>query len=71
MLHPALQVGVGFLFLFVGIPLYVRQGGIGPLLVFVIGAILVTVGAVVVNIRQLLRDESRRREQDVKPVLNI
>jgi ABC-type spermidine/putrescine transport system permease subunit II len=71
MLHPGLQIGVGFLFLFMGINMYAQQGGRGPLSMLVTGAILVTVGAVVMNIRQLLRDESRRREQEGKPVLNI
>jgi len=51
--------------------MYVQQRGGGPLLMLVIGATLVTVGAVVMNIKQLLRDEMKRREQEGRPVLNI
>ncbi|MGD0793549.1 MAG: hypothetical protein ABR920_17420 [Terriglobales bacterium] len=71
MLHSALQIVLGCVFLFWGTSLYVQRGGVGPLLMLVIGAVLLTVGAVVMNIRQALRDESKRREQESKPVLNI
>jgi len=71
MLHSALQIVVGSVFLFWGTPLYVQHGGAGPLLMLVIGAILITVGVVVMNVRQVLREESKRREQESKPVLNI
>jgi hypothetical protein len=37
----------------------------------VIGAVLITVGVVVMNVRQVLREESKRREQESKPILNI
>jgi hypothetical protein len=66
-----LQMVLGGLFLYVGIPHYVQHGDIFPLVQIVIGAILITVGAVVVNVRQMLRDESKRRGQESKPVLNI
>ncbi len=71
MLHSALQIAVGCVFLLWGTSLYVQRGGVGPLLMLVIGAILITVGVVVMNVRQVLRDESKRREQESKPVLNI
>ncbi len=71
MLHSALQIAVGCVFLFWGTSLYVQRGGVGPLLMLVIGAILITVGVVVMNVRQVLRDKSKRREQESKPVLNI
>ncbi len=71
MLHSALQIVAGCLFLFWGASLYVLRGGVGPLLMLVIGAILITVGVVVMNVRQALREESKRREQENKPVLNI
>jgi hypothetical protein len=71
MLHSALQIVAGCLFLFWGASLYVQRGGVGPLLMLVIGAILLTVGVVVMNVRQALREESKRREQENKPVLNI
>src|ERR1019366_5980158 len=71
MLHSALQIVLGCVFLFWGTFLYAQRGGVGPLLMLVIGAILLTVGAVVMNVRQALRDESKRREQESKPVLNI
>ncbi|MGO9404649.1 MAG: hypothetical protein ACLPVW_14395 [Terriglobales bacterium] len=71
MLHSTLQILVGCVFLFWGASLYVQRGGVGPLLMLVIGAILITVGVVVMNVRQVLRDEAKRREQESKPVLNI
>ncbi|MGA2202869.1 MAG: hypothetical protein ABSG40_12975 [Terriglobales bacterium] len=71
MLHSSLQIVVGCLFLFWGTSLYVQHGGVGPLLMLVIGAVLITVGVVVMNVRQVLRDESKRREQESKPILNI
>jgi hypothetical protein len=71
MLHSALQIVLGCVFLFWGTSLYVQHGGVSSLLMLVIGAILLTVGAVVMNVRQALRDDSKRREQEGKPVLNI
>ncbi|MGD0506280.1 MAG: hypothetical protein ABSA27_00670 [Terriglobales bacterium] len=71
MLHSALQIAVGCFFLFWGASSYVQRGGVGPLLTLVIGAVLITVGVVVMNVRQALRDEWNRREQESKPVLNI
>jgi hypothetical protein len=71
MLHSSLQIVVGCLFLFWGTSLYVQHGGVGPLLMLVIGAVLITVGVVVMNVRQVLREESKRREQESKPILNI
>ena len=71
MLHSALQIAVGCVFLFWGTSSYVQRGGGGPLLMLVIGAILITVGVVVMNVRQVLREESKRREQEGKPVLSI
>jgi len=71
MFHSVLQIALGFLFLAGGVAVYVQRGGFGPLLMLVIGAIFITVGLVVLNVRQLLRDESKRREQEGKPVLSI
>ncbi|MGD1215791.1 MAG: hypothetical protein ABR861_12475 [Terriglobales bacterium] len=71
MFHSVLQIVLGFLFLAGGAAVYVQHGGFGPLLMLVIGAIFITVGLVVMNIRQVLRDESKRREQESKPVLDI
>jgi hypothetical protein len=71
MLHSAIQIVLGCVFLFWGTSLYVQHGGVSPLLMLVIGAVLITVGAVVMNVRQALRDESKRREHESKPVLNI
>jgi hypothetical protein len=71
MLHSSLQIVLGCVFLFWGASLYVQRGGVGPLLTLVIGAVLITVGTVVMNVRQALRDESKRREKEDKPVLNI
>ncbi len=71
MFHSVLQIVLGFLFLAGGVAVYVQRGGFGPLLMLVIGAISITVGFLVMNIRQVLRDESKRREQEGKPVLNI
>ena len=68
---PVLQIFTGFVFLTAGATLYVEHGGVFPLMMLVMGAILVTVGFVVLNVGQLLRDESKRREQASKPVLNI
>jgi hypothetical protein len=71
MLHSALQIAAGCVFLFWGASLYVQRGSVGSLLMLVIGAILITVGVVVMNVRQALRDESKRRDAESKPVLNI
>jgi hypothetical protein len=71
MLHSALQIAAGCVFLFWGTSLYVQRGSVGSLLMLVIGAILITVGVVVMNVRQALRDESKRRDAESKPVLNI
>ena len=71
MVHSVLQIVLGFVFLAGGIAVYVQHGGFGPLLMLVIGAILITVGVVVMNVRQALRDESKRRDAESKPVLNI
>ena len=71
MLRFVLQILVGFAFLLGGSAIYVQRGGVGALLLLVVGAILITVGAVVLGVREALRDESNRREQASKPVLNI
>jgi len=71
MLHSALQIAAGCVFLFCGTSLYVQRGSVGSLLMLVIGAIFITVGVVVLNVRQALRDESKRRDAESKPVLNI
>ena len=71
MLRFMLQILVGFAFLLGGSATYVQRGGAGALLLLVVGAILITVGAVVLGVREALRDESNRREQESKPVLNI
>jgi hypothetical protein len=71
MLHSALQIAAGCVFLFWGASLYVQRGAVGPLLMLVIGAILITVGVVVMNVRQALRDALRRPEPESKPVLNL
>jgi hypothetical protein len=71
MLHSALQIAAGCVFLFWGASLYVQRGAVGPLLMLVIGAVLITVGVVVMNVRQALRDELKRREQESEPVLNL
>jgi hypothetical protein len=71
MLHSALQIAAGCVFLFGGAFLYGQRGAVGLLLMLVIGAILITVGIVVMNVRQALVDELKHREQESKPVLNI
>ena len=71
MLRSVLQIVAGFVFLFGGSFVYVQRGGAGPLSLLVIGAVLITVGSVVMGVRQALRDEAKRREQGSKPVLNI
>jgi hypothetical protein len=71
MLRSVFQIVAGFVFVFGGSFVYAQHGGAGPLSLLVIGAVLITVGAVVMNVRQVLRDESKRRAQESKPVLNI
>jgi hypothetical protein len=71
MLHSSLQIVLGCVFLFWGASVYVQRGGVVPLLMLVVGSILITVGTVVMNVRQALRDESKRWEKENKPVLNI
>jgi len=71
MLRSILQIVAGLVLLLAGSIAYTQRGGSSPLFMLVIGAILMTVGAVVLGVRQALIDESKRREQESKSVLNI
>jgi hypothetical protein len=62
MLRPILQIVAGLVLVLVGSFMYTQRGGSSPLFMLVIGAILITVGAVVMGVRQALIDESKRRE---------
>ncbi|MGA7081457.1 MAG: hypothetical protein WBQ43_14845 [Terriglobales bacterium] len=67
-----LAVVLGSLSLFGGVFRYVRDAVLASeLLLIVAGAILITVGALTMAVRQILRDELNRREQEGKPVPNI
>ena len=71
MRHSAMQLLVGLGFVFLGSSVYVQGGGAGSLSMIVIGAVLATVGGVAMGVRQVLRDESKRREAESKPVLDL
>jgi len=71
MFHSVLQIILGCFFVFGGSWGYEHHSGVGSLLMLVVGAILITVGGVVLGVKQALRDESKRREHEIKPVLNI
>jgi len=68
---PMTQLGVGVVFLFAGVWPYARHGDAVSLLVVILGAIFVTVGAVTMGVKQALRDEWKRRKSEQQPVLNI
>jgi hypothetical protein len=70
-IRSAIRIVVCLIVLYAGAIGYSRHGGAFPLVALVTAAILITVNLVELGVRQALRDESKRREQESRPVLNI
>lgn len=71
MVSPYLQLIAGTSLLFLGAAYYVRDGSWSGLTLLVIGAASLVTGAVVIGVRQVIREEWNRQEQKSKPVLQI
>jgi hypothetical protein len=67
----AVQFVTGICLMFTGAFGYARDRSAAHLLILMIGTTLATVGGVLLGVRQVLRDEHKRRKLEQQPVLNI